>query len=58
MATKIIDPSRAGPEVADVDGDEALRAVDAAGGALEVDGATNSRLVRKIDMMIMPVCCV
>jgi hypothetical protein len=38
----------------DVDGDEALRGVSG-GGPVEIDAATNERIKRKIDWMLMPV---
>ena len=56
MTNKSTGSSRAKPNIiADADGDEALQAVEVTGRALEVDEATNQRLLRKIDLMILPV---
>lgn len=41
-----------------VDGDEALKAfANHQGPVIHIDEATNKRLLRKIDMNLMPVCC-
>ena len=41
------------------DADEAMKAFEGSeGGAIEIDEATNRRLLRKIDLNIMPLLCV
>jgi len=41
-----------------IDGDEALKAfANHQGPVVHIDEATNKRLLRKIDMNLMPVCC-
>lgn len=40
----------------DIDADEALKAVTGADGNIHIDEETNKRLLRKIDLNLMPVC--